>query len=191
MKILIINGSPRKKGLISQMLDIMRQEAEQRGDEVQVVYTNDLAVKPCTGCMACRTKLKCSMAEDDSQRVLRMMQDSDAVIMGAPCYWGNIPGQMKLLFDRMVYGMMRDTPRFPEPLMKGKKCVLLSTCTTPWPWNIWFKQSRGAIRAMREICHYSGLKVVTTIDRGGTAMRPQLSERDRQKCRKAIRLIKP
>ena len=191
MKILIINGSPRKKGLISQMLDIMRQEAEQRGDEVQVVYTNDLTVKPCTGCMVCRTKLKCSMAEDDSQRVLRMMQDSDAVIMGAPCYWGNIPGQMKLLFDRMVYGMMRDTPRFPEPLMKGKKCVLLSTCTTPWPWNIWFKQSRGAIRAMREICHYSGLKVVTTIDRGGTAMRPQLSERDRQKCRKAIRLIKP
>lgn len=191
MKILIINGSPRKKGLISQMLDIMRQEAEQRGDEVQVVYTNDLTVKPCTGCMVCRTKLKCSMAEDDSQRVLRMMQDSDAVIMGAPCYWGNIPGQMKLLFDRMVYGMMRDTPRFPEPLMKGKKCVLLSTCTTPWPWNIWFKQSRGAIRAMREICRYSSLKVVTTIERGGTAMRPQLSERDRQKCRKAIRLIKP
>ena len=191
MKILIINGSPRKKGLISQMLDIMRQEAEQRGDEVQMVYTNDLAVKPCTGCMACRTKLKCSMAEDDSQRVLRMMRDSDAVIMGAPCYWGNIPGQMKLLFDRMVYGMMRDTPRFPEPLMKGKKCVLLSTCTTPWPWNIWFKQSRGAIRAMREICRYSGLKAVTTIERGGTAMRPQLSGRDRQKCRKAIRLIKP
>ena len=179
------------KGLISQMLDIMRQEAEQRGDEVQVVYTNDLAVKPCTGCMACRTKRKCSMAEDDSQRVLRMMQDSDAVIMGAPCYWGNIPGQMKLLFDRMVYGMMRDTPRFPEPLMKGKKCVFLSTCTTPWPWNIWFNQSRGAIRAMREICRYSGFKVVTTIERGGTAMRPQLSERDRQKCRKAIRLIKP
>ena len=191
MKILIINGSPRKKGLISQMLDIMRQEAEQRGDEVQVVYTNDLTVKPCTGCMACRTKLKCSMAEDDSQRVLRMMRDSDAVIMGAPCYWGNIPGQMKLLFDRMVYGMMRDTPRFPEPLMKGKKCVLLSTCTTPWPWNIWFNQSRGAIRAMREICRYSGFNVVTTIERGGTAMRPQLSERDRQKCRKAIRLIKP
>lgn len=191
MKILIINGSPRKKGLISRMLDIMRQEAEQRGDEVQVVYTNDLTVKPCTGCMVCRTKLKCSMAEDDSQRVLRMMRDSDAVIMGAPCYWGNIPGQMKLLFDRMVYGMMRDTPRFPEPLMKGKKCVLLSTCTTPWPWNIWFKQSRGATRAMREICRYSGFKVVTTIERGGTAMRPQLSERDRQKCRKAIRLIKP
>ena len=145
--ILIINGSPRKKGLISQMLDIMREVAEQRGDKVHTVYT------------------------------------------GAPCYWGNIPGQMKLLFDRIVYGMMRDTPRFPEPLMKGKKCILLSSCTTPWPWNIWFKQSRGAIRAMREICRYSGFKIVATIERGGTVMHPQLSEKDKQRCHKAIRKV--
>ena len=189
MKILIINGSPRKKGLISQMLGIMQAEAEQKGGQVQLVYTNDLTIKPCIGCMACRTKGKCVLAEDDSQRVLKMMQEADAIIMGAPCYWGNIPGQMKLLFDRIVYGMMRDTPRFPEPLMKGKKCILLSTCTTPWPWNILFKQSRGAIRAMREICLYSGFKIVATIERGGTVMHPQLSEKDKRKCCKAIRKV--
>ena len=40
MKILIINGSPKKRGLISQMLDIMRVEAENRGDSVELVYTN-------------------------------------------------------------------------------------------------------------------------------------------------------
>ena len=189
MNILIINGSPRKKGMISQMLGIMQQEAEQRGDKVQMVYTNDLSIKPCIGCMACRTKCECVLGEDDSQRVLKMMQEADAIIMGAPCYWGNIPGQMKLLFDRIVYGMMRDTPRFPEPLMKGKKCILISTCTTPWPWSILFKQSRGAIRAMREICRYSGFKIVATIERGGTVMHPQLSEKDKQKCRKAIRKV--
>ena len=186
MNILIINGSPRKKGLISQMLGIMQEEAEKRGDTVETVYTNDLSIKPCTGCMACRTKGKCALAEDDSQRVLQMMQQADAIIMGAPCYWGNIPGQMKLMFDRQVYGMMRDTPRFPEPLMKGKKCILISTCTTPWPWNILFKQSRGAIRAMREIARYAGFKIVSTIERGGTAMHPELTDKDEQRCRKAI-----
>ena len=107
MNILIINGSPRKKGLISQMLSIMQEEAETQGDTVEMVYTNDLTVKPCAGCMACRAKEKCVLAEDDSQRVLKMMQQADAIIMGAPCYWGNIPGQMKLMFDRQVYGMMR------------------------------------------------------------------------------------
>ena len=186
MNILIINGSPRKKGLISQMLSIMREEAEKRGVTVEMVYTNDLNVKPCIGCMACRTKEKCVLAEDDSQRVLKMMQQADAIIMGAPCYWGNIPGQMKLMFDRLVYGMMRDTDRFPEPLMKGKKGVLISTCTTPWPWNILFKQSRGAIRAMREIARYAGFKIVKTIERGGTAMHRELTEKDKQRCCKTI-----
>ena len=55
--------------------------------------------------------------------------------------------------------------------------------------NILFHQSRGAIRSMREICHYSGFKIVATIERGGTAMHPQLSEKDKKKCRKAIARI--
>ncbi len=189
MNILIINGSPRKKGLIAQMLGIMREEAEKHGDKVEMVYTNDLSVKPCTGCMACRTRGRCVLAEDDSQRVLGMMQDADAIIMGAPCYWGNIPGQMKLMFDRQVYGMMRDTPRFPEPLMKGKRCILVSTCTTPWPFNIWMNQSRGAIRAMKEIGRYAGFKIVKTIERGGTVMHPTLTDKDKKKCRKAIQKL--
>ena len=52
MNILILSGSPRKKGLVSQMLDIMREEAEERGDNVQTIRTNDLNIKPCIGCMA-------------------------------------------------------------------------------------------------------------------------------------------
>ena len=91
MNILMINGSPRKKGLISQMLGIMREEAEKRGDTVEMVYTNDLTVKPCTGCMACRKKEKCVLAEDDSQRVLKMMQQADAIIMGCTLLLGQYP----------------------------------------------------------------------------------------------------
>ncbi|MCR5697976.1 MAG: flavodoxin family protein [Marinilabiliaceae bacterium] len=189
MNILIINGSPRRKGLISQMLDIMRQNAEQHGNNIDTICTNDLSIKPCIGCMVCRTKGSCVLGEDDSQRALAMIQKADAVIIGAPCYWGNVPGQLKLLFDRIVYGMMRDTPRFPEPLMKGKKCILVSTCTTPWPWSVWFNQSRGVIRALREICRYSGFKIVATIERGGTAMHPELTEKDKQKCVKAVKKL--
>lgn len=190
MNILIINGSPRKKGLISQMLDIMRNEAESKNMMVETVNIMDLEMKPCIGCMACRTKEKCVLPEDDTIRVLDKLRWADAIILGAPCYWGNIPGQMKVLFDRLVYGMMRDTPRFPEPLMKGKKCILVSTCTTPWPFNIWFKQSRGAIRAMREICRYAGFKIVKEIERGGTMRNPHLTEKDKLKCLKAIAKLK-
>lgn len=37
--ILIINGSPRRKGLISQMLDIMQQETEQQWYTVHTTLT--------------------------------------------------------------------------------------------------------------------------------------------------------
>ena len=189
MKLLIINGSPRKKGLISQMLRIFHEQAIATGVEVTEVYANDLQIKPCMGCMACRSKRHCVLPEDDAQRVLTLIQQADAIVIGAPCYWGNIPGQLKLLFDRIVYGMMRDTPRFPEPLMKGKRLVCISTSTTPFPFNILMNQSHGAIRALREIGRFSGWKIVATIERGGTATRPQLSPRDISKCHKAFRKL--
>ena len=189
MNLLIINGSPRKKGLISQMLRIFHEQAIASGIEVTEVYANDLKIKPCMGCMVCRTKNACVLPEDDAQRVLALIQQADAIVIGAPCYWGNIPGQLKLLFDRIVYGMMRDTPRFPEPLMKGKRLVCISTSTTPWPFNIIMNQSHGAIRALREIGRFSGWKIVDTIERGGTATRPQLSPRDISKCHKAFRKL--
>ena len=189
MHLLIINGSPRKKGLISQMLRIFHEQAIATGVEVTEVYANDLQIKPCMGCMVCRSKRHCVLPEDDAQRVLALIQQADAIVIGAPCYWGNIPGQLKLLFDRIVYGMMRDTPRFPEPLMKGKRLVCISTSTTPFPFNILMNQSHGAIRALREIGRFSGWKIVDTIERGGTATRPQLSPRDISKCHKAFRKL--
>ena len=189
MNLLIINGSPRKKGLISQMLRIFHEQAINSGIEVSEVYANDLQIKPCMGCMACRSKRHCVLPEDDAQRVLTLIEQADAIVIGAPCYWGNIPGQLKLLFDRIVYGMMRDTPRFPEPLMKGKRLVCISTSTTPFPFNILMNQSHGAIRALREIGRFSGWKIVDTIERGGTATRPQLSPRDISKCHKAFRKL--
>ena len=189
MHLLIINGSPRKKGLISQMLRVFHEQAIATGIEVTEVYANDLQIKPCMGCMACRSKRHCVLPEDDAQRVLTLIQQADAIVIGAPCYWGNIPGQLKLLFDRIVYGMMRDTPRFPEPLMKGKRLVCISTSTTPFPFNILMNQSHGAIRALREIGRFSGWKIVDTIERGGTATRPQLSPRDISKCHKAFRKL--
>ena len=189
MNLLIINGSPRKKGLISQMLRIFHEQAIASGIEVTEVYANDLQIKPCMGCMACRSKRHCVLPEDDAQRVLTLIEQADAIVIGAPCYWGNIPGQLKLLFDRIVYGMMRDTPRFPEPLMKGKRLVCISTSTTPFPFNILMNQSHGAIRALREIGRFSGWKIVDTIERGGTATRPQLSPRDISKCHKAFRKL--
>ncbi len=70
MKILILNGGPRNQGLISQMLDIMTEEARIRGAEVEVLPNRKLQVHPCTVCMACRTRQPCVVPADDAPHTL-------------------------------------------------------------------------------------------------------------------------
>lgn len=188
--ILILNASPRRHGNISQMVEVMADECRQAGEEVQTVAVQQLDIRPCLGCMKCRAAHKCVLPEDDAQRVLKLIQQADALVIAAPCYWGNIPGTLKLLFDRIVYGMMDESEKgWPLPLHKGKRCVLVSTSTTPWPFNRIMHQSSGAIRAMKEVCRYSGLKTVATVEKGGTRHDTTLSEKDERRCRKAVRKL--
>lgn len=186
-RILILNASPRAHGNIASLLEAMAREAAERGATVETVRIADLAVRPCTGCMACRSRQACVLPEDDAQRVLQKITACDVLVIGAPCYWGNMPGTLKVLFDRMVYGLMGESPRgMPRPLHKGKRAVIVSTSTTVWPFNIWFHQTRGTVRALREILKWSGFRIVSAIERGGTRQRP-VGERDLMRCRRAMR----
>ena len=191
MNILIINASPRKSGNISQMLEVIEQEALNRGAEVNVVEVSKLTIRPCVACMTCRSTGKCVMPEDDTQRVLRMIVACDALVIGAPCYWGNIPGALKLLFDRIVYGMMgENSMAVPVALHKGKKAVIVTSSSTMWPFNIIMNQTRGVVRALKEILGWSGFKIVATVQKGGTFRHPEFTDADRNKCRKAARKLK-
>lgn len=191
MNILIINASPRKTGNISQMLEVIEQEALNRGAEVNVVEVSKLTIRPCVACMTCRSTGKCVMPEDDAQRVLRMIVACDALVIGAPCYWGNIPGTLKLLFDRIVYGMMgENSMAVPIALHKGKKAVIVTASSTMWPFNIIMNQTRGVVRALKEILGWSGFKIVATVQKGGTFRHPEFTDADRNKCRKAARKLK-
>ena len=73
-------------------------EAGLEGCGAETVYIDvpRLQVHPCIGCMKCRSSLKCCLPKDGAQRVLQSMKEADAVIIGAPCYWGNMPGEVKV-----------------------------------------------------------------------------------------------
>ena len=187
MNVLIINGSPRRHGNISAMLEAIQEEAEHNGAEVTTVFVSQLQVKPCTGCMTCRKTRRCVLPEDGAQQVLSAIDRCDVLVVGAPCYWGNMPGQLKIIFDRIVYGLIGESSRgLPLPLHKGKKAILVSTCTTSFPFNILFSQSRGTIKALRAILKWTGFKVVSAIELGGTRQRPA-GEKILNRCRKAIK----
>ena len=188
-RVLIINASPRRKGLIAQMLEEMQRTLQEAGKEVHLIRTADLQMRHCTGCMYCRSKHACCLPEDDSVRVLEELQACELLIIGAPCYWGNIPGELKILFDRLVYGMMDEDKRgIPIGLMKGKRAAIVSTSTTFWPFNIWFHQTRGVVRALKEILKWSGFRICGTLERGGTKKHP-LTPKDLQRAHRLAQKI--
>lgn len=189
MNILILNASPRRKGNISSLLGVMEEEALRQGVHVDTIHVPDLKVRACTGCMTCRSRQTCVLPDDDAHRIAEMIKACDVLVIGAPCYWGNMPGQLKVLFDRMVYAMMGETPRgLPQPLHKGKQAIVISTCTTPYPFNILFNQSRGTVKALREILKWSGFRIKAAIERGGTKEKP-VGPKDLKRCRKAIQRV--
>lgn len=134
MNILILNASPRPNGGIARMLQAMEEEALACGARVVNLRVADLKMRPCTGCMTCRTAQRCTLPEDDAQCVVRLLGECQVLVIGAPCYWGNMPGTLKALFDRMVYGLIEQSGTgLPRPLHAGKDAVLVSTSTTAFP----------------------------------------------------------
>lgn len=184
-KVVILNGSPRHEGAVSRMLALMADRLEERGCEVLMFQVHDLSFASCCGCMRCRSERRCLLPEDDAHRVAEAVREANALVLGSPCYWGSMSGEMKRLFDRMVYVLMGERPNgMPVALHRGKRAVLVTACNTAWPFSFWFGQASGVFRAFGEILKWSGYRVAGRIARSDARNRGALSERECMKCRK-------
>jgi multimeric flavodoxin WrbA len=97
MKLLAINGSPNKRNTLF-LLEVIAEEVRKLGHEAEIIHLKDYEIRECRGCDAC-LKGDCSQ-KDDIYKVLEKMQEADAIVIGAPTYFGNVPGIVKNLIDR-------------------------------------------------------------------------------------------
>ena len=89
MKVLLINGSPRKKGNTFLALSEAAKTLEQQGIDTEIVQ---IGVKPVRGCIACaQCKIKqldrCVFDDDVCNRISEKLDDVDALIVGSPVYY--------------------------------------------------------------------------------------------------------
>ena len=167
MKILVLNGSPRKNGNVEKLL---KNQLEKFKD-AEIIWHDvcELNFSFCAGCMACRSKGECILKKDDAHKIAEEIKNSDMLFVGTPVYWGNMNGKLKSLFDRLVYVMMGESKRgIPVPLNKNKKAVVVTSCTTPFPFNYICGQSTGAYRALKEVLKSSGFKIIIKKHLAGT-----------------------
>lgn len=105
-KVLILSGSPRRKGNSDTLCDEFMRGAVDGGNEAEKVFLRDCKIHYCLGCGVCNSTHKC-VQNDDMVSILEKMVNADVIVMATPVYFYTMDGQMKTLIDRTV-------PRYEE-----------------------------------------------------------------------------
>lgn len=106
MKVFILCGSPRAKGCTYTALTEMKQQFEKNGIETVFYELSGKKIEACIDCKSCWGNAHC-VFEDACNDVIQNILEADAVVIGAPVYFGGIPGSLKCLLDRVFYDAKR------------------------------------------------------------------------------------
>lgn len=140
MKVLVLNGSPRKeRSNTLQLADAFVKGLERCSDcETEVVHVYQKNIRDCLGCFGCwkRTPGKC-VIEDDMGAILDSYLAADVIIWSFPLYYYGMPSRIKALMDRLLptnlpfMAVSEGGARCGHPSrydMSKKRYALLSTC---------------------------------------------------------------
>ena len=104
MKILVINGSPKKEN--SDTMHITRAFLEGMneagGNEVKTIDVIDKHIEYCRGCFACMRNGGDCIHNDDMRPILEEILESDLLIFSYPLYCYGMPAPLKALLDRTL-----------------------------------------------------------------------------------------
>ena len=121
-KIVILNGSPRKKGNTAALVKAFREGAESSGHTVTEFFLNEMNIHGCRGCF-CGGKNPNSpcVQKDDMDRIYPAYKEADIVVLASPLYYWSISGQLKCAFDRL-FAVAECNADYANPI---KESVLL------------------------------------------------------------------
>ena len=134
MKVIAINGSPRKNWNTDILLKKSLDGAASAGAETEMVYLYDLKFRGCVSCMACKLQKeprpnRCVL-RDDLTAVLDRVHEADAVILGSPIYFSEVTGEMRSFFERFLFQYL-NYDDYTKPLSPKKRIGLVFTMNCP------------------------------------------------------------
>jgi len=105
MKVIGINGSPRRSGNTEILIKTVFAELEREGIETEFIQLGGKPVHGCNACMKCREIQdgRCHIKNDFLNEVIAKMIAADGMILGSPTYFADITTEMKALIDVSGY----------------------------------------------------------------------------------------
>lgn len=102
MKVLILNGSPKKNGntatAINEMINIFQEE----GISVELVQIGSQSVRGCSSCGYCFQAGKCAVS-DIVNELAPKLEEADALVIASPVYYASANSTLTACLDRLFY----------------------------------------------------------------------------------------
>ena len=102
MKVLLINGSPKKNGNTAYALNQMAEVFAAQGVETEILHIGNQAIRGCLGCRACATKGQC-VFDDAVNQAAPKFREADGIVVGSPVYYASANATLVAFLDRLFY----------------------------------------------------------------------------------------
>ena len=105
MKVLLINGSPRKDGNTSIALSEVAKQLSVEGIDSEIVWIGNKPIRGCIACGQCKEQAlgRCVFDDDVCNRISGKFAEADALIVGSPVYYGQPNGALLSIIQRAFY----------------------------------------------------------------------------------------
>ena len=102
MKVVAFNGSPRKDGNTTILINYAFRELEKEGVETELVQLSEKEIHGCIACYKCfeNKDQRCAVKDDIANECIEKMIKAEGIILGSPVYFGDVTAEMKALIDR-------------------------------------------------------------------------------------------
>lgn len=102
MKVLMLNGSPRKGGNTSLALEEMRKIFEAEGVETQIVQVGNMDIRGCIACDRCAETGKCAF-DDVVNELAPIFEEADGLVVASPVYYASANATLMATLHRLFY----------------------------------------------------------------------------------------
>jgi multimeric flavodoxin WrbA len=152
-KVLVIMGSPRKKGNSTILAEQIAEGAESAGAQVEKIFLQELSISPCRSCYACQKQDSKGCAQKDEMLdIYPKLIEADAWVIASPVYWFNMSAQTKIFMDRLFA-----LPAYSKKAFIGKRIAIAMTYGDTDPFS---SGCVNALRSFQDAFNYTGSKIV-------------------------------
>ena len=154
MRILVLNGSPKKKSDTFRLTDAFLKGLNRVGEhEVYIVNVIDKKIAPCHGCFSCwQLEDGHCVIPDDQNAILDVYREADVIIWSFPLYCYGMPSHLKAVLDRTIPLVKMKMVQQPDGTVRHEALVDFSRIHTVVICGCGFPHWEGNFDGLKQMC---------------------------------------